>query len=1105
MKSVVTRLRSGGFRYLWRTLATLAGMALLLVFFGTGLRRNVSPRSETSLPDPELAARNAALREPVIDRTRAPDFWQDVEYSEGEQADWWPKGESPILRELVDQGKLPPVAERVGPEPVVYRGFEGVGTYGGDWWRVVSDVDGVRLALMYELSNNTLVRFSPYGEPIRPHLAREVVPSDNYKIWTVHLRRGVKWSDGVPFTSEDIVWWWENVKKNDNVGFIDETMKVNGQTGEIEKIDDYTLRYVFPEPNPGWLRMQAGAAGALYMPGPKHYMRQFHPSEGDPELIERICKDLLISPRQLFSERNHPLNPERPKLGPWIFRTHRSNGPWTAVRNPYYFAVDEAGNQLPYLDRLVFRQISVQLQPKAVTDGVSSFGVANRADYGSVISQQEAGAYQVRHWAPEGRGRLTITPNRQLPALPGDTVAAQKRALLRDKEFRRALSVAINRQAIIDAEFKGVGRPAALMPTEGVPWFDAEVLRANAEYDPARANALLDDLGLTARDGDGMRLLPDGSRLTLFMIARPGETAPLQFMVDDWREVGLRVILQEKPHRLFLSMAQNADLIRAGDSSAGDLGWGALGAGGPYWDWYYAGGMHGDEESQAAQIKQPDAIEIEAMRAGQAAANTFELEERTRLVRKVMEIARDQVWAINIGTPGPVVVAVKEGLRGVPERLLFSFGLNSPNNACPEAWYWEDPETINGTQSATADYLQGRRNSILAEILSATPSPQMATASVDANGAASATALGALFKWTMIGIVLAALLLLVRRHPFVLRRLVIMVPTLTLISIIVYTGVQLPPGSYLDTVVDNLERSGQRELAEAQLRQLTEMYHLGEHPVKNYLRWTGLLWFTSFDGADRGLLQGNLGRSMANNGAFVSDLMGDRLALTMTISFGTILLTWLVAIPIGVYSAVRQYSLADYVLTIGGFIGMCIPQFILALVLMLVARELFGVTVMGLFSPEYAMQEAWSWGKVADLLKHIWLPILIVGAGGTAGMIRVMRANLLDELKKPYVVTARAKGMRPVRLLFKYPFRMALNPFISGIGGLFPMLISGSAIVAIILSLPTVGPLLLDAVMYDDTYMAGSLLLVLSSLSVLGVLVSDLLLLALDPRIRYEK
>lgn len=1079
-----------------KLLATGAVLCVALALCANGLRRNIKPMGGTAV-DPRVKAEYEQRRNPAVDLTHGPEFWQAVDYGQGDRAAWWPKGESPILRELVDLGKLPPVAERVGPEPVVYKGFEGIGKYGGDWWRVVNDIDPVRLALQYELNNSQLVRFSPYGEPIRPHLAREVVPSDDYKVWTVHLRRGVKWSDGAPFTAEDLVWWWHSYKLDPDLGFIDETMKVNGRVGDIEKIDDYTVRYVFAEPNPGWLRLQAGAPGALYMVGPKHYLQQYHLKEGNRELVDRLCTTLVISPKQLFAEKNHPLNPERPQLGPWLFRTYRSNGPWTAVRNPYYFAVDEQGNQLPYLDRLVFQQVSVLLQAKAVTDGLCSFVWGGGVDYGSLVSQQKVGGYQVRHWVGEGGSGLSVVPNRQLPVKPGDRVGEQKRELLRNKEFRRALSIAIDRPAIIDSEFKGVGRPAAAMPTLGVPWYDAEALAANAEYDPTRANRILDGLGLTRRDDDGCRTLPDGSRLALFMIARPGETAPLQFLVDDWRMVGLRVISQEKPHRLYLAAVRYADLQRGGSGYGSELTAGALGAGGPYWDWYHKGGLYGSVESRAPQIDQPDAVELHAMQTGQDAGNAFDPEKRFRFAREVMAIARDQVWTINIATPGPSIAVVKNGLRGVPEMLFCGFGLNTPNNGCPETWYWENPQTLNGAAQASPSYLADRRAAIAAEILTATPKPGAA-----ASGSGKAASLP--LKWVLLAVAGAGLALLVLRHPFVLRRLALMVPTLAIISIIVYIGVQLPPGNYLDTAIDNLERSGQREQAKAELAQLTEMYHLGEGPVKNYCRWTGLLWFTTFTSEDTGLLQGNLGRSMANNGAFVSDLIGDRLLLTFVLSLGTVLLTWLVAIPVGVYSAVRQYSVGDHILTVAGFVGMCVPQFILALVLMLLTKELFGVTVMGLFSPQYAMQEGWDWGKFLDLLKHLWLPALIIAAGGTAGMIRVMRANLLDELKKPYVTTARAKGVGPMKLLFKYPFRLALNPFVSGIGGLFPALISGGAIVSIVLSLPTIGPMLLDAVMMEDTYMAGSLLLVLSALSVLGVLVSDILLLALDPRIRME-
>jgi ABC-type dipeptide/oligopeptide/nickel transport system permease component len=230
----------------------------------------------------------------------------------------------------------------------------------------------------------------------------------------------------------------------------------------------------------------------------------------------------------------------------------------------------------------------------------------------------------------------------------------------------------------------------------------------------------------------------------------------------------------------------------------------------------------------------------------------------------------------------------------------------------------------------------------------------------------------------------------------------------------------------------------------------------------------------------------------------INDVIADQLLLTVLLSLGTIILTWLLALPIGIYSGVRQYSFSDHALTLIGFIGMCVPAFLLALVL----TTLCGVS--GLFSPLYAGQPEWSWGKAFDLLKHIWIPIVVLGLSGTAEMIRIMRANLLDELKKPYVTTAMAKGVRPTKLILKYPVRMALNPFVSRIGGLFPQLISGGAIVSIVLSLPTLGPLLIQALETEDMYLAGSMLVVLSLLGIVGTLVSDLLLLWLDPRNRFE-
>jgi peptide/nickel transport system permease protein len=322
---------------------------------------------------------------------------------------------------------------------------------------------------------------------------------------------------------------------------------------------------------------------------------------------------------------------------------------------------------------------------------------------------------------------------------------------------------------------------------------------------------------------------------------------------------------------------------------------------------------------------------------------------------------------------------------------------------------------------------------------------------------------------------------------YIIQRLLLMIPTLLAISILTFVIIQLPPGNYLDTMIGELRASGETaDLQKAEF--LKKQYGLDEPIWMQY--WT---WLT-------GLVHGDLGYSFEYDRP-VTAIIGERLALTFVVSLGAIAFTWLVAFPIGVYSATHKYSWGDHGLTFLGFLGLATPNFLMALVLMFVSFTYFGISVGGLFSPE--LQEApWGWAKVLDLLEHLWIPVVVIGTAGTAGMIRRLRANLLDELKKQYVVTARAKGLPPRRLLLKYPLRIALNPFISDIGNLLPELISGSVIVSIVMSLPTTGPMLLRALRTQDMYLAGSFLMLLASLTVIGVFLSDLALAALDPRIR---
>ncbi len=324
---------------------------------------------------------------------------------------------------------------------------------------------------------------------------------------------------------------------------------------------------------------------------------------------------------------------------------------------------------------------------------------------------------------------------------------------------------------------------------------------------------------------------------------------------------------------------------------------------------------------------------------------------------------------------------------------------------------------------------------------------------------------------------------------YIVRRILIMIPTLLVISVLIFVIIQLPPGDIITSRLQELQAEGQ-EVSVEQIAALRQRYHLNDPLQVQYLKWIG------------GFLQGDLGYSVMY-GQSVNNLIWERLGYTLLITMTATLFTWMVAFPVGVYSALRQYSAVDYIATVGAFLGLATPNFLLALVLMYLGYEWFGIAVGGLFSPEYAGAQ-WSIAKFLDLLGHLWIPAVVIGTAGMAGLMRIMRANLLDELGKPYVTTALAKGLSPVRLVIKYPLRIAINPFISTVGWMLPALISGAAITSVVLSLPTTGPLLLESLQNQDMYLAGSFLMILSTLTVLGTLISDILLAITDPRIRYE-
>ncbi len=1092
----------------WFAVAAL-GFTALLYFCAAALRPDVT----TPPPPPpaaELAVVQAARRNArVLDLAHPPVIVRPVDYAAGESARWWPRGEAPMLADLVREGRLPPVAERTGPEPVVMEGVDGIGRYGGTWNRLVNSLSDFS-TIFWRMSDSNLVRWSPQGYPIVPHIAKSWEVSADDRVYTFTLRRGMRWSDGYPLTSDDIVYWYQNEILYFNVQprFL---LRSGATLGRVEKIDDLHFRFVFDQPNPLFLERLA-STNMNYEDYtehivPAHYLRQYHPALGDQELIRRTMEALhLSSPVAVYKKMKHYLNPEHPRLWPWILHTYEPTTPQIFVRNPYYYAVDPQGNQLPYLDRLVMDVKNNNLIAVAAANGEPSMQDRHirYEDHILLLGSAERNGYEVYHWKSSTQSLYTVFPNLNRRIDPARPDTRWKHDLLNEAHFRQALSLAINRREIIDAEFNGQTEPAQIAPPPDSPYYNAELYHAFTEFDPARANQLLDSLGLTHRDREGFRTFPDGTRMT-FTLNTTDYTAagPSQFILDDWARVGVRVLLRERARKLFeqekltyehdftvwTSESEFYPLVEPRNFVPTYLESFYAPA---FGTWNQYGGLYDDPAARRPNAAPPPPGHPLLRAMTILDEINAEPSEAARIARfnEIQKIDAQNVWTISICSPPPQLVVVKNGFRNVPRTALFGSNFQSPGNTGIETYFWEHPA------EDPVVYAQTKQ-----AIVTITPPPGSIAAGSEADApVATAAAANAPLHWLFAGIVGAGLVFLAVRHPFIGRRLLLMIPTLLVVSIIVFALVQLPPGDFAEVRIARLEMQGTSDNDQL-AADLRKNFHLDEPVVKRYARWMGFVWFTTFRPADTGLLQGNLGLSMEHEKP-VADVIGDRILLTVIVSLATVLFTWALALPAGIYSAVRQRSAGDYGLTLVAFLGMSVPSFLLALVFMYLAKRWFGLNIGGLFSPDFSTMPGWNGAKVIDLLGHLWLPVVVLGFGSAAGLIRVMRANLLDELKKPYVTTARAKGVRPLRLLLKYPARLAINPFVSGLGGFFPQLVSGGAIVAMVLGLPMIGPALLDALLSEDVYLAGSMLMLLCLLGVVGTLVSDLLLLWLDPRIR---
>lgn len=1088
----------------------LAGAASLLTALLYAVAAFFRPDVVTPPPQPlaaeVAAATEARHRAESIDREHPPVVWRDVDYQQGARAAWSPKGEAPILAELVRDGKLPPVAQRTGPEPVVLEGPEGVGRYGGTWERLASSYSDID-TITWRLSAGSLVRWSPQGYPIVPHLAKSWEVSPDSRVYTFTLRKGLRWSDGYPVTADDFVYWYRH-----EVLFFkipSRLLRAGNTQGRIEKIDDQRIRYVFDEPNPLFLeRLAASVLGEENYENyitPAHYLQQYHPAIGNQKLIAMTMAAFkLASPLAVYKRMKQWSNPEHPRLWPWVYRTWKASGAQVFVRNPYYYAVDPQGNQLPYLDRVVFTIRPSNLVSLSAATGQASMQDRHirYEDHVLLMSEAKKNGYSVYYWYPATRSLFTIFPVLNRRVDPDQPETKWKHELLNDRRFRQALSLAINRRDIIDAEFNGQGAPSQLQPGPGSGYEYPRLAESYIAYDPARAGRLLDAMGLTQRDREGYRTFPDGSRMVWFLnMTDYTGNGPAQFVVDDWARIGVRCLPRVRARPLYETEKkgyQHDFEVWSGESESNPLisprnfvpsyteSFYAPG----YGLWYQSAGLYGDPLSQRpGAIEPPKGHPLRRnMELLEQIYATTDPQQRRALLFRIFDTNAEEVWHISIATPPPQLVVVKNGFRNVPVNAIWSSIYQTPGNTGIETYFWDDPADPPAVVADTRHAM-----------LEVTPEPAAADVNAVANGGDSLPLAG-FVRALLVGAGLLGLVLVALDHPFIGRRLLLMIPTLLVVSVIVFAIVQLPPGDFVNSRILELQMSG-TSATDQQIDDYRANFHLDESMTQRYLRWVGLRWFVTFQNADTGLLQGSLGLSMEQNRS-VNQVIGDRLMLTVLVSVATILFTWAMALPVGIYSAVRQYSPGDYALTLLSFLGMSVPSFLLAVVMVYLANRWFGLQVAGLFSPEFATMPGWSGAKVVDLVKHIWIPVVVLGLGGTAGMIRVMRANLLDELKKPYVITARAKGVRPFRLLVKYPLRLALNPFISGLGGLFPQLISGGAIVALVLSLPMVGPVLVDALQTEDVYLAGSMLMVMSLLGVVGTLVSDLLLLWLDPRIR---
>ncbi|MCC9077012.1 ABC transporter substrate-binding protein [Litorilinea aerophila] len=596
--------------------------------------------------------------------------------------------EAPMLRELVNQGQLPPVDERMPLNPLVSEVEEEIGQYGGTWRRVwlgPSDAYG-----MWRLRHETLLRWSADSTYVTPNVAESWEVNEDGTEFTIHLREGMRWSDGEPFTADDMLYWYEVQLNPDLTPVKNVRMSLGDEFGKMEKVDDYTVKISFSK-SYGLFELQMASEFEPYLP--KHYMQQFDPAHADPaELDAKLQEAGLDQPQQLFSLRSSwSQNPDLPVLSPWVVKAEPTVTLWPAERNPYYWKVDEAGNQLPYIDTIMHELLQerelVTLKVVAGEVDMQSrhLGVNDLPLY---MENREKGDYRVLMWPTTQGSSYCLMFNQNYDADP------KVAEFLRNVDFRRALSLAINREEMNQVVYLGLGTPrqSTLLPQS--PGFNEEWATAYTEYDPERANQMLDELGLTERDSEGFRLLPDGSGPLTIVIAHPNNIGsdPTELVKSYWEAVGVKTVIDtqersvhyEKMHANELQVAPwgNEEMIYP------------LFLVYPWWVmpygtssriaplsglWYQTNGQQGVEpEGDLRRV-------IELYEQAKATPNE---EERFQAAMEMMRINAENLWTVGCVAVSETPVVVKNNFRNVPEKHLHGTVNGSPGNARPWTWFF---------------------------------------------------------------------------------------------------------------------------------------------------------------------------------------------------------------------------------------------------------------------------------------------------------------------------------------------------------------------------------------------------------------------------------